>query len=239
MRLTTASSCLTALSIAAAADVLAQTPPPAQPDRSVIVATGSGTIERAANQARVSIAAESRAATPGDAQRLAAEAMTSVLQSLETQGLSGDAVRTLGYTLQPDIQYDNGRARVRGYIARNLIEVRVDDLTKLGAAIDAAGASGATSMSGLRFDLKDRAAVEREALELAVKDAVEQARAMAAGAGMTLGRILRIEQQGGMSPPPMPYMAMRDAMSAAAPETPINPGEIELRAQVTLTVEIR
>ena len=73
-------------------------------------------------------------------------------------------------------------ANERGYIARNQIDVRVDDLDRLGPAIDAAGASGATSMAGLRFDLKDRAGAEREALRLAVEDAMARAKAIAAGA---------------------------------------------------------
>ena len=90
---------------------------------------------------------------------------------------------------------------MRGYIVRNQIEVRVDDLDKLGAVIDAAGASGATSIAGLRFDLKDRAVVERDALRLAVEDAMARARAIAAGAKATLGPILRIEEQGEMHEP--------------------------------------
>ena len=88
----------------------------------------------------------------------------------------------------------NGRTaarRVKGYVVRNEIEVRVDDMNKLSGVIDAAGSSGATSMSNLRFDLKDRAGAEREALRLAVQDAMERARAMAAGAQATLGPILR------------------------------------------------
>ena len=132
--------------IADPATALAQTPPPQAPSVPVLVTQGSGTLKRAPDQAWVSIAAEARAATPADAQRQAAEAMTAVQTALRNAKLPADAIRTTGYTLQPDFQYEGGRTRIRGYIARNQIDVRVDDLYRLGPAIDAAGASGATSL---------------------------------------------------------------------------------------------
>jgi hypothetical protein len=205
----------------------------------VIVTRGESTLKRAPDQAWVSIAAETRAATPAEAQRLAAQAMTSVQAALKQAGIAAEAIRTTAYSLRPDMEYQDGRARVRGYIARNQIEVRVDVLDRLGAVIDVAGATGATSLAGLRFDLKNRRAVEQEALKLAVEDALARARALATGAGATLGSIVRIEEQLGGMPPPMPYMTMRADAAQAAPETPVSPGEVEILAQVTVTVAIR
>ena len=80
----------------------------------------------------------------------------------------------------------------------------MDDLQKLGAVIDAAGGSGATSMSGLQFDLKDRAAAPSAGTAApAVRDAMARARALASGAQVTLG-----ESCGLRTPTvrqPMPY----------------------------------
>jgi len=203
----------------------------------VIVTQGQASVKRAPDQAWVSIAAEARAATPAEAQRMGADAMTAVQVALTKAAVPSDAVRTTGYSLRPDLEYENGRSRVLGYIVNNQIEVRVDDLAKLGAVLDAAGASGATSMSGLRFDLKDRATVEREALRLAVEDAVARAQAVAAGAGAALGSILRIDERG-EAPVPGPVMTMRLQSERTSP-TPVSPGEVEISAQVTLTVGIR
>jgi len=220
----------TVMSATAGAQATANQPP-------AIVTRGEATVKRAPDQAWVSIAAETRASSPAEAQRLAAEAMTAVQSALSRASLPADAVKTVGYSLQPDLEWNNGRSRVRGYIVRNQIEVRVDDLERLGAVLDAAGGSGATSMSGLRFDLKDRTTVEREALRLAVQDAMARARAIASGAGATLGPILRIDEEREVMRP-QPYMAMR-AEAAAAPQTPVNAGEIDITAQVVLSVSIR
>ncbi len=88
----------------------------------------------------------------------------------------------------------NGKRVGRGYVARNSVEVRVDNVDRVGEYLEAAVASGATSLGGVRFDLKDRAKLEREALRLAVADARAKAEAAAAGAGRSIERIIRIEE---------------------------------------------
>ena len=226
-----------ALVVVFAATALAQQVPPQGPP--VIVTRGEAIVKRAPDQAWVSIAAESRATTAAQVQQANADAMRAVQAALTKAGLPADAIKTTGYSLQPDMEYQSGRSRVRGYIARNSIEVRVDDLQKLSAAIDAAGQSGATNMSGLRFDIKDRVTAERDALRLAVQDAMARARSIAAGANAQLGSIVRIDEQGGFESPPMPMYRTMTANAAAAPETPVSPGEIEVKAQVMLTVAIR
>jgi uncharacterized protein YggE len=91
----------------------------------------------------------------------------------------------------------------------------------------------------VRFELKDRAGAEREALRLAVMDARGRADAAASGAGRTVDRVLKIEDQRQIVVPPPRPMMMTRAVAEAAPDTPLEPGAIEIRAQVTLTVSIK
>ncbi len=141
-----------------------------------------------------------------------------------------------------------GRPSVRNYVVRNQIEVRVDDLDKLGDVIDAANSpkNVVITIGSPRYDLKNREAAELEASSLAVKSAMARARALAAGAGQTLGPVLKIQQGTiGMAPPPQPMFRTQTAVTggrgggAETIETPITPGELEIRASVTLTVAIR
>jgi uncharacterized protein YggE len=204
-----------------------------------IVTTGEAVVRRAPDQAFVTAAVETRARAPRDAQRQNAETMTAVQGALAAAGFSRDAMRTLGYAIHQEFDYVNGRQVPRGYVARNAIEVRVDAIERTGEALDVAVQAGATSIAGVKFDLKDRAAVEREALRLAVVDASARADAAAEGVGRAVARVLRIDDRPA-SPPPRPMMleAARDA-AAVAPRTPVEPGELEIRAEVVLTVEIR
>jgi uncharacterized protein YggE len=205
----------------------------------VIVTQGDAIIKRAPDRAWLTLAAEARAAKPADAQRQAANAMTAAQHAITSRGgLGADQIKTTSYSLQPDIEYSGGASRVRGYIARNEIEVRVDALEKLGDILDAAGSAGATSIAGLRFDLKDRETIERDALRQAVRNAMARAEAMALGANRSLGPIVRIEEQGGVVMP-VPYQAMMRTAEAGQASTPITPGQVDVHVHVTLTVSIR
>jgi uncharacterized protein YggE len=124
-------------------------------------------------------------------------------------------------------------------VARNSVEVRVDDVARAGDVLDAAVGSGATSVSGVRFDLKDRSVVERDALRKAVADARARADAAASGAGMKVDRVVRIEEQRVALPEPRPMMMARQSMTADAGSPPIVAGEIEVRVMVTMTSSIR
>jgi uncharacterized protein YggE len=212
---------------------------PVHSEGPVIVTSGEGVVKRAPDRVWVSIAAESRAKNPRDAQRTNAEAMNAVLAKLKGTGLAADAIRTSGYDLQPEFDYANGRQTLRDYVARNTVEVRVDDVGRVGEILDVAVGSGATAVSGVRFDLKDRAAADREALRLAVADARARADAGASGAGLRVERVLRIEEQRAFVPEPRPVMMMRQSVNAESAQPPISPGEIEVRAAVTLTAVIR
>jgi Protein of unknown function (DUF541) len=121
-------------------------------------------------------------------------AMTAVMTTLK-KALPAEALATSAFSVQPEMERPNGVPRVKDYLARNQIQARVDDLEKLSDVLDASVASGATSVAGLRFDVKARAQWEREALRLAVQDATERAQAIAAGAGRTLGPVLRIQEE--------------------------------------------
>jgi uncharacterized protein YggE len=210
-----------------------------QADRPVVVTTGEGIVKRAPDRAWVSISAESRAKGPREAQRANAEAMTAVTAKLKSAGLPPDAIRTVGYDIQPEFDFNNGKQTLRGYVARNTIEVRLDDLARVGEVVDLAVASGATTVGGVRFDLKDRDAAEREALRLAVADAKGRAEAAASGAGARVDAVIRIEEQRGSGPEPRPVMMAMRAGGEMAKETPITAGDLEIRAAVTLTATIR
>ncbi|MEO8484440.1 MAG: SIMPL domain-containing protein [Acidobacteriota bacterium] len=213
---------------------------PASPP--VIVTRGEASVKRAPDQAWLTVATETRDVRAEEARRKSAEATTAVQAALKATGLAADAIRTTGYTLAPETEWNNGRSTVKGYLVRNQIEVRVDDLAKLGAVIDAANATKSTALtiSGPRFGLKDQDAAEADALRAAVQGAMARAQAMAGGARRTLGNIVRIEDQSSSRlPQPQPMFRMAAAAQGAPVETPITPGEIEVRAEVSVTVELK
>jgi hypothetical protein len=206
----------------------------------VIVTTGQAEVKMAPDRAWVTIVAESRSKDPKEAQSLNVAAMTGVMEKLKGMNLGAEAVRTTAYELHPEFDYDRGKQTLRGYLARNAIEVRVDDIARTGDVLGTAVESGATSVGGLRFDLKDREAAEREALRLAVRDARARADAAASGAGVQIGRVERVEEQRAGPEPPRPMMRQMTTESLRVDMAPpITPGTIEIRSTVTMTVLIK
>lgn len=222
--------------------IVAQQPasPPQEP---LVVTSGEGVVQAVPDRAWITISAESRASSPRDAQKRNTDAMTPVLDKLKAAGITAAAIRTIGYDVQPEWDYTGSRRVFRGYVARNTIEVRVDAIDRVGEYLELAVSSGATALGGIRFDLKDRAKLEREALRLAVADARARAEAAAAGAGRTIDRIIRIDDGGVIGGPiPLPRPMMREALQAgdvAASAPPISTGETEIRARVTLTAGLK
>lgn len=225
--------------LAVASSAAAQTSFPAA--EAVVVISGEGLVKAAPDRAWVTFAVESRSKNPKDAQTENAKTMSRVQERLLAAGVPKEAIRTLSYDLHLESDWVDGRQVPRGYLARNTVEVRLDEITRVGEVIDVAITSGANSVHGVRFDVKQREALELEALKRATADARARAEAAAAGAGGTLGRILRIEEpgRGYPTPPPVPMMREMAMQDARAATTPVVAGEIEIRASVVLTVALK
>jgi uncharacterized protein len=218
-----------------APSLLAQGSPAATPNLPTILTTGEAIVRRAPDVAYLTLVVESRAKNPRDAQRQNAEALAAVQRQLANTGIAREEQRTLGLWLEQEFDNVNGRRVARDFVARNTLEIRIEDVARAGEIADAVVQGGATSLQGIRFDLKDRAAVEREALRTAVVDARARADSAAAGAGGAVDRILKIEDSRTDAAPPRPVMMRAEA----APSTAIEPGLIEIRAHVALTVSMK
>src|SRR5258705_932306 len=208
--------------------------PVAPRDQPTFVTSAEGRVQAVPDRAWMSVPAETRATSPREAQRRNADAMKPVQDRLRAAGIPDDAIKTTVYDLQQDWDYSNNRRTLRGYVARNTINVRIDNVDRVGELLDLVVSAGATGVDNIRFDVKDRDRLEREALRLAVADARARAVAAASGSGLAFDRIFRIEEQGVISPP-VPVAGLRTFEAKAAEAPPIAAGELEIRAHVTVT----
>lgn len=211
------------------------------PSTPVVVTEGEAVVKRAADRAWLTVATETRDARATEARRRSAENTSALVAALKQAGVAADAIRTTSFALVPEMSWNNGRGTVRGYLVRNQVEVRIDNLDRLSEVIEAANTPSGSSISviGPRFDLRDRAAAENEALGQAVQVALGRAHAIANGAKRTVGTIVRIEERGRNGPMPEVMMMRESAARGQTVETPILPGDIEIRASVSMTVELR
>jgi hypothetical protein len=205
----------------------------------ILSTSGQAILRVEPDRAFVDFSSEGRAASATQAQQAETKAMTAMRQQVQQAGIPDTAVRTLAYDLQLEFDYVGGKQTPRGYVARHSIEVRVDDIAKLGDLVGRVVESGAAAVSGIRFDVKARDDLEREAVRKAVEDARARADAAAAGAGMTVASVVRIDEQRSFDGPRPKMMGRAMAAEMAASAPPIAAGEIEIHGVVTLTVALK
>lgn len=167
-----------------------------------------------------------------------AELTTAVTMAVKSLLGESDTVQTSSYRLDPVNEYDSTRKRheLVGYKATNTVTIVTFGLDTLGGLIDAATSAGANRVSGLAFDTSKRDEHRKEVLMMAVKDAQLTAVVVAGAAGVRLVRILQINPSYHQPVPHRAYaMELRGAKSA---DTPIEAGEIEVRATVSILYEI-
>lgn len=200
-----------------------------------IVVSGDARAEAAPDRASFTAGVQAEGAAAGEAMGAASTAMAAVLKALKGAGVAPADVQTQEISIDP--VWDDGdggqrQPRVRGYAASNLVSVRVRDVARLGALIDAASGAGANRLMGVSFDLADPETQEAEARAKAVADARAKAKQLAAAAGVKLGPVVSITEQGGGAP--MPMFARAEAM----PTAPVAPGTVGVEVQVEVVFAI-
>ena len=125
-----------------------------------------------------------------------------------------------------------------GYTVSNVVQVRLDDLRRIGPAIDAATHAGSNNVQDIRFALRDEDVPRSEALRKAALSARQDAETLAGALGLKVVRVLSVSEQSPAVGPIFPQVRQFAAKMAAAPATPVEAGTIDVDANVTLTVEV-
>ena len=200
-------------------------------DRLVTV-TGEATVAVAPDMAVIRVGVTSAGKTAREASDINARQMTAVLAAIKDAGIGPRDIQTSRLSLQP--QYDpnrSGTARLLGFQATNQITFNIRDIDKLAGIIDQAIAAGANEMSGLEFVVSEQSKLLDQARDDAIADARRKAERYARAAGVKLGAVTSISEEGS-TPQPRLIQAMR------AGAAPVAPGEQTLRAVVTVSYDI-
>jgi uncharacterized protein YggE len=196
--------------------------------------SGIGEVAAAPDMATISLGVTTEGMEAAEAMRRNSEAMTAVLAAVAAAGVAERDVQTSALSVSPrwEPPRPNETApRVSGFVATNIVTVRVRDLDALGGVLDAVLGEGANTLNGLSFGVADDTALRDAARQAAVADAARKARVLAEAAGVTLGPVTEIVEGGGFGGP-FPTARMDMAMAEAVP---VAPGELSLQATVTMT----
>lgn len=197
--------------------------------------TGHGEIRAVPDMAQVTAGVTTTAPTAAQALSANSARMKGVFAALEKLGVPQKNIQTANFFVSP--QYTNGdnnaARRLTGYQVNNDVTARIEDVNKLGGALDALVTAGANQINGVSFSIQNDAPLLEKARAQAIADARARAQTYAKAAGVTLGSILSISEGGGEAPPRPMYR-----MAAMAADTQIAPGEQSVTANVSVVWEI-
>ena len=199
----------------------------------LISVSGEATIAVAPDTAIIRVGVTSTGKTAREASEANARQMTAVLAAIKQSGIDDRDIQTSQLSLQP--QYDPNRAgtaRLTGFLAGNQVSIKVRDIGKLAPVLDSAIAAGANEMSGIEFVVSEQSRMLDRARGDAIADARRKADLYAQAAGVKLGPVVAITEEGA-APRPAPMMVARQSNAV-----PIAPGEQTLRVTVSVSYEL-
>ncbi|MBB94599.1 MAG: hypothetical protein CML68_08360 [Rhodobacteraceae bacterium] len=201
-----------------------------------ITVSGQGSVSASPDMASITLGVTEEAPEAREAMQLASASVAAILARLEALGIADSDVQTRRLTVNP--VWSNRRGgeeppRITGFVASNTLSVRIRDLPRLGEVLDQILSEGANNFSRLQFSLQDPDPLVNDARRDAVKDAMAKAALYAEAAGVTLGPLQSLTEQGGNPRPMMMEMAAARDMSV-----PIAKGEVTVQALVTMVFSI-
>jgi hypothetical protein len=231
---------LAAAALAAPAGCASAQEPAERTARPSIRVTGEATVQARPDRAEIDIGVVAQAPTAQAAAAQNAQQLDAVLAALRAALGPAAGIRTAGYSLNPISRpaRDGLPPAIVAYAATNAVHVTTDDLGAVGRAIDVAMQAGANQINRLQFTLKDEGAARAQALREAAVKARAQAEALAGALGLKVVRVLSAMEGAPVTVRPILGAARTMAAQAPAAPTPVEPGTIDVRAEVTLVVEV-
>ena len=199
--------------------------------RDGITVTGTGRVSAAPNEAQFSLGVSTKGQTAHAALTANSTQMRKLIDALKAAGVKANDIQTQTVSVGQDYDSDG---KSGGYAAHNSVSVRITDLNRASAVLEAASQAGANEVYGPNLTRSNRESLEAEALKDAVANARKRAEALADAAGVSLGEVTAIVESG--QPDGGPFWAM--AERAADAKAPIEPGREEITASVTVTFAI-
>jgi uncharacterized protein len=205
-----------------------------------VIVSGESVVEAQPDTVIVTLAVVTQNANASEAQAENASRTDAVVRAV--RAITGvKEVKTSGYSLQPQYAYKEGAPpSITSYIVRNAVNATLGDVKQTGAVIDAGSRAGANSVDGLSFLLRNDEQARQRALSEATREALSKARSIATTLGGSFVRVVEVQEAGTTRPPIQPYdrEVTNVALARQSVSTPIEPGSLEIRAQVQLVAEV-
>ncbi len=202
-----------------------------------VTVSGKSSVYSTPDKAEVNVGVRTREADAAAAQEKNAETVDKVIQALKDLGVDGKSIRTTGYNIWQEYNYETDT--VRGYNVTTNLTVKDLDIDLAGEVISTAVANGVNEMNGISYSCSDYYECYEKALEAAVDAARKKANVLAKAAGSEIGEVQALVE--GYQDMSARYSNSSISMDAAEEKSvgsmaaSVMPGESEISAEVTVT----
>lgn len=190
--------------------------------------TGQGQVTAVPDIAIIHLGVQTTGENLPNIQSENARTTQSIIQALQRMGVNN--IKTFQYTIDKIYDYENGRQIDRGFSVRNILEIRTSNLDMVGNIIDNAVNLGANVVDLISFDVSNREYYYQQALNLAVRNAIQKSKSIATSLNITADPIPVNIVENSI----MPIQPFRRELAAT---TPIMPGNLIIEASVTVDFE--
>ena len=168
----------------------AQTAPAIQATANTIFAGADGKFESAPDTALLQFDLASQQDTARAAYDKVASAAARVRLVLKSNGIEEKAAQVGFYSVQPMFDYKNPKNKVIGYRVVTHVTLKLHDFSKVGSLIEQTAEIEDAENQSLSYTLEDTEPAKAKAAEDALRRARNEAGAVAAAGGRTLGELL-------------------------------------------------
>ena len=163
---------------------------------SKIAVSETGEIRVSADTAVISLGVNARDKDVLKAQQKVNESIAAIRAALTEQGISGENINTEFINIYVTYDYRDDQEEVEAYNASSTLAIKVTEMDKVGALIDAAFSAGANTLNGISFSASDTSEAKAEALREAVADAKNKADVLAEASGLKITGIESLSEDG-------------------------------------------
>jgi len=198
--------------------------------RSTVSVVGDGRVAVQPDTVFTGFGVESASANLAEAQNDAFTRMQSVIDAIVAQGVAREDIKTRSINISTEYDQQD-RTRIRAYRVSSSVQVQIRNVSTTSQVIDAAVAAGANRVDGISFAVADQTPFKDQARALAMADARRKADQLASLAGMRVVAVKAISESDATS---TPVRSERAVSAAPAAPAPVEPGEQEVRTQVSV-----
>ena len=240
MRLTTLAALGAALLLIAPAT--AQQQREDAPRATVLSVNAHGMVEARPDMATINVGVLTMGQSAEGARAENARRMTALTAALRRAGIAERDIQTSYVRVSPRYQHRSDQAPlITGYEAQNSVRAKVRDIDATGRVIDATVAAGGNQVNGVSFGFQEPEVHVNRARRDAINVARERADLYADALGMRVVRVISVSEAGAAAPVSFGDEIVVTASRAGggSSPTPIAPGELETRAAVSVSYELR